>query len=83
MGAAMGVLRKASYGNLVRVSVAMIKYHGQKQFAEERVYLAYSQSIIKGYQGRRNISTGTQRQELNEILWQNTVYWLSPIAFSA
>jgi hypothetical protein len=52
---------------LVRVSIAAMKHHDQKQVREERVYLAYifiALFIIKGSQDRNSNRAGTWSQEL-------------------
>jgi hypothetical protein len=54
---------------LVRISIAVIKHHDQKQFEEERVYFtltlsSISKCIIKSRVGRNLHRTKTQRQEL-------------------
>ena len=58
---------------LGNIPITVIKHHEQKQFGEERVYLAYRLSSIQGSQGRNS------RQELEQELQKNSVYgahWL-------
>jgi hypothetical protein len=46
---------------LVRVFIAVLKFCGQKQLVEEKVYFAYSsiaQSTIEGSHHGRNLETG-------------------------
>jgi hypothetical protein len=58
---------------LIGVTIAMIKYHDQKQVGEERVYLAYT-SIAEGIQGRNLNRTGIWRQELMKRPWRDAAY---------
>jgi hypothetical protein len=51
-------------GVLVRVTIAVMKHHDQKQLGEERVYMAYQCSSLK------EVRTGTQaRQEPGGRSW--------------
>jgi hypothetical protein len=53
---------------LVRVTIAMMKHHDQKQLGEEKVYLAYTStllSIIEGSQDRNSNRPRTWSQELH------------------
>jgi hypothetical protein len=52
----------------------------KKQVGEERVYSAYTSTllfIIKGSQGRNSHGAGTWRQELMQKLWVDVTYWLA------
>jgi hypothetical protein len=62
---------------LVRVTIAMMEHHDQKQVVEERVCLAYtstSQSITERSQDRNSSRTETWRQELIQRPWMGAVY---------
>jgi len=58
----------------------------KKQVGEERVYSAYTATLLfitKGGQDRNSHRTGTWRQELMQRLWRDAAYWLaSPGLFS-
>lgn len=71
---------------LVRVSIAMMKHHDQKQIGEEMVYLAYTstpQFITKGSQSRNSHREGTWSQELLQKPWRVLLTDLLPMACSA
>jgi hypothetical protein len=52
----------------------------KKQVGEERVYSAYTSTllfIIKGCQDRNSHRVGTWRQELIQRPWRDVAYWLA------
>ena len=66
---------------LVRVSIAVMKQHDQKQVGEERVYLVYvfmALSVMEGSQDRNSNMAGTWRQELMQRPWWRVAFWLAP-----
>ena len=74
-------LLEFKYHVQVRVSIAAIKYYGQKQLGEERIYLIYisiSLFNIGGSQDRNAHRAGSWRQELMQRPWRGAVYWLVP-----
>jgi hypothetical protein len=60
---------------LVRVSIPAQNSMTKKQFGEERVYSAYTSTLLftKGSQDR----VGTWRQELMQRPWRDVTYWLA------
>ena len=58
---------------LVKVTIALMKHHEQKQVVEEMVYWAY-RSISGGCQGRNSNKAGTWRQELMQRPWRGAAY---------
>jgi len=69
-------------GVLVRVSIPA-QIMTKKQVGEERVYLAYTSTLLfitKGSQDRNSHRTGTWRQELMQRLWRNAAYQLASSA---
>lgn len=64
----------------LRVSIALIKYHNQKQLGKKKVYFKYSftpQSITKDSQGRNSKRAGNWQQELMQRQKKNAVYWVT------
>ena len=56
-----------------------MKHHGQKQVGEEKLYLAYTSTllfIIEGSQDKNSNRAGTWRQELTQRPWRDAAYWL-------
>ena len=54
---------------LVRITVAVLEHHDEKQIGEERVYLGYTSTllfIIRGVQDRNTSKTGTWRWALSQ-----------------
>jgi hypothetical protein len=52
----------------------------KKQAGEERVYSAYTSTVVfitKGSQGRNTSRAGTWRQELMQRPWRGAAYWLA------
>jgi hypothetical protein len=52
----------------------------KKQVGEERVYLAYTSTLLfitKGSQDRNSHRAGTWRQELMQRSWRGTAYWIA------
>jgi hypothetical protein len=52
----------------------------KKQVGEERVYLAYTSTLLfitKGSQDWNSHREGTWRQELMQRPWRDAVYWLA------
>jgi hypothetical protein len=52
----------------------------KKQVGEERVYSAYTSTLLfitKGSQGRNSHRAGTWRQELMQRPWRDVLYWLA------
>ena len=71
---------------LVRVSTAAINHHDQKQAGQERVYLAYTSTvlfIIGGSQDRNSNRAGNWKQELMQSPWRVLLTGLFPMACSA
>ena len=66
----------------LRVSIAVMKHHVQKQLGEERVYVPHSsfiqQFVTKSNEGRNWSWTGTWRQELMWRPQRSAAYWLAP-----
>jgi hypothetical protein len=57
-----------------------MKHHDQKQVGEERVYLAYTATLLfitKGIQDRNSNRVRSWRQELMQKLWRGIVYRLA------
>ena len=53
----------------------------KKQVGEERVYSAYTSTLLfitKGSQDWNSHRVGTWRQELMQRPWRNAAYWLTP-----
>jgi hypothetical protein len=64
----------------LRVAVAVMKRHGQKQTGEERVYLTCTSTsllIIGRSQNRNSRREGTWRQALMQRPWKSAIYWLA------
>jgi hypothetical protein len=64
---------------LVRVTIAVMKHHDQKQIGEERVYVAYasiSLFITKGSQDWSSSRAGNWKQELMQRSCRDAAYWL-------
>jgi hypothetical protein len=64
---------------LVRVSTAEQYIITKKQVGEERVYSAYTFTLLfipKGSQDRSSQRAGTWRQELMQRPWRDAAYWL-------
>jgi hypothetical protein len=52
----------------------------KKQIGEERVYLAYTSTLLfttKGSQDWNSHRAGIWRQELMQNPWRDTVYWIA------
>ena len=65
---------------LVRITIAMMKHHGQKQVGEERVSLTHtsiSYSISEGHQGKNSSSSKTWKHELMQRQWRGAADWLA------
>jgi hypothetical protein len=65
----------------LRVTIAVMKHHNQKQTKKARVNLVYtsrSQSITEGSQGRKSNRAGTCEQELMQRPQMDAAYWLAP-----
>jgi hypothetical protein len=59
---------------LIRVSVAVIKYHDQRQLGGGKSYFSYtsiSQFISQGGQARNSSRVGIWKQELMQKVWRN------------
>ena len=57
-----GLVVECLPGVLVRISIALVKYHKQNKVVEERIYLAYIstlKSIIERSQNRNSNRAGT------------------------
>ena len=70
---------------IVKVTIALIKHHQQKQLVEERIYLAYASTslfITEGNQDRNSNRAGTWRQELKQRPQRGAAYWLLCMACS-
>ena len=68
----------------VRVTVAVMKHHDQKQLGEEKACLAYASMlllIIEGNQDRKSDTAGIWRQELMQRPWRGAAHWLAQPAF--
>ena len=58
---------------LGKIPIAVIKHHDQNQLGEEGIYFSLEITLhIRGSQSR------SSRQELEQQLWQNALYWLAP-----
>jgi hypothetical protein len=67
--------------NETRSLSSATKHHNQKQVGEERVYSAYTSTllfIIEGSQDRNSSRSGTRRQKLIQRHWRGTGYWIAP-----
>jgi hypothetical protein len=65
---------------LVTVSIAAQNIMTKKQAGEERVYSAYTSTLLfitKGSQGRNSHREGIWRQELMQRSWSDVAYWLA------
>jgi hypothetical protein len=65
---------------LVRVSILAQNIMTKKQVGEEKVYSAYTSTLLfitKGSQDRNSHRPGTWRQELLQRPWRNAAYWLA------
>jgi hypothetical protein len=69
--------RYCSENVLVRVSIAFIKHHGQKQLEEERV--SFSLQLVGHRLGKsgQKPKARTWRQELKQRPWRSVAYWLA------
>ena len=71
---------------LVRVSIPAQSITTKKPVGEERVYSAYTSTLLfitKGSQDRNSLRVRTWRQELMQRPWRDVTYWLaSPGLFS-
>jgi hypothetical protein len=64
----------------LRVTIAVMKHHDQKQPGEERVCLAYSPISLfttEGRQDRNSNRAETWRQRLMQKPWQRAAYWFA------
>jgi hypothetical protein len=64
---------------LVRISIPAQNIMTKKQIGEERVYLAYTSTLLlitKGSQDWNSHRIGTWRQELMQRLCRDAVYWI-------
>jgi hypothetical protein len=53
---------------------------GKKQVGEERVYSAYTSTLLfitKGSQGRNSYRAGTWKQKLMQKPWRGATYWIA------
>ena len=64
-----GRKEKGKCGCCLRVSVAVMKYHGQQQLWEEKVYFTLA-FTIKSSQDRNSSRAGIWRQELMQRPWR-------------
>jgi hypothetical protein len=65
---------------LVRVCIFAQNIMTKKQVGEERVYSAYTSTLLfitKGSQDRNSHRAGTWRQELMQRPWRGAAYWLA------
>jgi hypothetical protein len=65
---------------LVRVPIAVMKHHDQKQVREKSIHLAYSttfRTITEGSQGRNLNLVGTWRQELIQRPLRSAAFWFA------
>jgi hypothetical protein len=70
---------KSTPPNLVRITIAVMKRHNQKQLGKSRDCLAYTSMllfIIKGSRNRNSSWAGICRQQLIQRSWRITNYWL-------
>ena len=77
----LGEMPRLMVGVSIRVSVAAIKDHDQKANWEERVYLAYTSTLLfitEESQDRNSNRAGSWREELMQRLCGGAAYWLSP-----
>lgn len=68
----------------MRVTIAVIKHHDEKQVGEKWVYFVYtsiSQFITEGSQGRNSCRVGSWRQELEECCSLAWSLWFAQLAF--
>lgn len=57
---------------LVRVSIAAVKYHEEKQLGEERViYLQFQIMVHHRRTSRQGLKAGTWKQEPKQKSWRN------------
>ena len=68
-GRERGRKEKGKCGCCLRVSVAVMKYHGQQQLWEEKVYFTLA-FTIKSSQDRNSSRAGIWRQELMQRPWR-------------
>ena len=69
---------------LVRVSIPAQTLMTKKQVWEERVYSAYTSTLLfipKGSQVRNSHRAGTWKQELMQRPWRDVAYWLASYGF--
>jgi hypothetical protein len=65
---------------LVRVSIPAQNIMTKKQVGEERVYSAYSSTLLfitKGSQDRNSHRAGTWKQELMQRSWRGVANWIA------
>ena len=68
---------------LVRVTIAMMKHHDQKQDGEESIYLAYTsraQSIF-GESRDKNLEAGADPETMMGLFLMACFPWLAQLAF--
>jgi hypothetical protein len=70
----------------LRVRIPVQSIMTKKQVGEERVFSAYTSTLLfitKGSQDRNSHRAETWRQELTQRPWRGTAYWIAPLACSA
>jgi hypothetical protein len=79
-GGGWGVQKIGMYAVLVRVCIPAQNTMSKKQVEEERVYSAYTSTLLfitKESQDRNSHRVGTWRQELMQRPWKGAAYWLA------